>query len=339
MVAVSREQAGRCVVSANLPIGRDMRLKSMCSDHSTISPNIGASCDDAARECADNARDLAREPDSRHPILTSEGKPIIFAPGEFGRLAKDANRAVDGAPRDFLRFDFGEMETPLRDILFKSDKWMEQRKDGEKEWGIPGVITQRETEAAHHLMTANIHGDLITYLRGRMISSALPLEEAQMVEAQALGLLGASFAQHQAEIPCMVQTGSPHKERDETIVWGRRAPMGDCEAQDLSLGPLHFKAIDYGDTIRVSERLRKSTKNVTNDAENQCALLHLVDGVMWNRNGRRLGIPELSKILSATEEWGMEEVSHALQVVTDCEGRGDAFARELRNFPRDVLTP
>ena len=87
--------------------------------------------------------------------------------------------------------------------------------------------------------------------------------------------------------------------------------MGDCEALDLPIGPLHFKSIDYGDTIRVSDRLRKATTNLNNDEENQCVLLHLVAGVMWRRNGRRLGIPELSKILAEMKsgEWG-KNLSH-----------------------------
>ena len=146
MAAVSREKTGRSVVSANFPLGRDMRLESMCSDQSTIPPNIVASCDDVARERKDNARDVASGPDSRHPILTSEGKPVIFAPDEFERWAKDANRVVADVPRDSISFDFAGLVGPHRDIPFKSDKWTELRKDGEKEWGIPGVITQRETE-------------------------------------------------------------------------------------------------------------------------------------------------------------------------------------------------
>ena len=115
--------------------------------------------------------------------------------------------------------------------------------------------------------------------------------------------------------------------------------MGGCEAQDLSIGPLHFDAADYGDTIRTSERLRKATINVEKAEANQCVLLHLADGVMWNRNGRRLGIPELSKILFESEEWRMEEVSQAKQEEQECKGREDAFAMELRSLSHDVLTP
>ena len=83
--------------------------------------------------------------------------------------------------------------------------------------------------------------------------------------------------------------------------------MGDCESQDMSIGPLRYKAIDYGDTIRVTERLRKPTKNVNNAEANKCVLLHLVAGAMWGRNGRRLEIPDLSQILSGDEEWGMRQ--------------------------------
>ena len=239
----------------------------------------------------------------------------------------------------FLRFDFTQLEPPLRGMLFNSDRWVEQKQDGDKEWRIPSVMTQREVEVEEHLHTAEINGDVGTYLRERMTISELLLAEIREIAKNDVELIGPSFMQASDGFSCEEQTGKTQKEHKGEIVWGRRIPMGDCEAQDLSIGPLRYKALDYGDTIRVSERLRKATSNVEKVEINQCVLLHLVAGVMWNRNGRRLGIPELSKILSEAEEWGMEEVSQANQAEQECNGREDSFALELRSLPHDVLTP
>ena len=88
----------------------------------------------------------------------------------------------------------------------------------------------------------------------------------------------------------------------------------------------------------MSGRLRKATSNVDKSESNQCVLLHLVAGVMWNRGGRKLGIPELSKILLETEEWRMAEVLQATHALQHCEGIDNVFAQELLSLSHDVLS-
>ena len=46
----------------------------------------------------------------------------------------------------------------------------------------------------------------------------------------------------------------------EGIMWWRNVAMGDCEAHDVTDGAFHFRAIDYGDTTRLSGKPRKAAE-------------------------------------------------------------------------------
>ena len=132
--------------------------------------------------------------------------------------------------------------------------------------------------------------------------------------------------------------GRGRKSQHGEIHGGLTFPLGDCEVQDLPIGPLRYKALGYGDRIRLSERLRRATSNVEKSEPNQCVLLHLVSGVMWYRGGREVGIPELSKILLETEEWRMVELSQAEHAIQYCDGVDNAIAQELLSISREVLS-
>ena len=50
----------------------------------------------------------------------------------------------------------------------------------------------------------------------------------------------------------------------ETVSRGRKIPMGDCEAQEATIGEFPFVAVDFGDTIRVSGKIRRSAQKIEN---------------------------------------------------------------------------
>ena len=63
--------------------------------------------------------------------------------------------------------------------------------------------------------------------------------------------------------------------------------MGDCEAQEITIGGFPFVAVDFGDTIRESEKIRREARNVESREANQCVLLHLVAGAQRIRVKRQ----------------------------------------------------
>ena len=82
---------------------------------------------------------------------------------------------------------------------------------------------------------------------------------------------------------------------------GEEDPPGDCEVQDLCIGNLHFEAVDFGDTIRLTEAARVATQNVDPFEKNQCVWIHLVAGTIWTRPGSHLGIPDARRVLNEAE--------------------------------------
>ena len=215
---------------------------------------------------------------------------------------------------------------------------MEQEKDGEKEWKTSHVKTEKESEIDEYLEERLAAIDTKAYLVERLLTSDLPMHESEKEARRDVQTLGPSFVQDSEIHSGEVHMGRERKSQRGEIQWGLTFPLGDCEVQDLSIGPLHYKAIDNGDRIRMSERLRKATSNVEKSESNQCVLLHLAAGAIWNRGGRKLGIPELSKILLETEEWRMAEVLQAKHALQYCEGIDNVFAQELLSLSRDVLS-
>ena len=71
--------------------------------------------------------------------------------------------------------------------------------------------------------------------------------------------------------------------------------MGDCEVQEVKIGKLHFRAVDFGDTIRLSEKSTKTLGNIEHQEKNQCVFTHAVSGTQWHREGRKNGVPTLAR--------------------------------------------
>ena len=54
-----------------------------------------------------------------------------------------------------------------------------------------------------------------------------------------------------------------------------RYPTGDCEEQEIAIGKFLFAAVDFGDTIRVSDEIQRGAQNVENREPNQFVSIQL----------------------------------------------------------------
>ena len=109
--------------------------------------------------------------------------------------------------------------------------------------------------------------------------------------------------------------------------------------QDLCVGDLHFKAVDFGDAIRLTEATRICTRNEDPFEKKQCALIHLVAGAIWHRDGGHLGIPYARRVLGEAEEWGVEEFREANNAMESVKLDPSQFADEIRSLAHDAVTP
>ena len=238
------------------------------------------------------------------PTVKKIPEPIIFDDEEYARRLRDYNPGVDQIPHDFMRFDPTELETHLRELLHANDQWAFVQEKDTKAWEIPHVKTEKEEEIDQLMEKQDLTGNPAAYVRERMLQDSGMLQGRFDKELEELEEEGPSYT-NQLKIVKELAKGTGGKPReiepkrgDGFTTWGTKVPLGDCEVQELTIGKLHFRAIDYGGKIRLSEKNRKVLGNVGPFEKNQCVLLHAVAGTQWNRDGRRNGIPTLAKALS-----------------------------------------
>ena len=73
---------------------------------------------------------------------------------------------------------------------------------------------------------------------------------------------------------------------------GKVLKHGDVTAQELPIACFHFQVIDFGDSIPIQDALMRSTGNVENVERDQCVLLHMAAGILWNESGRPKRVPD-----------------------------------------------
>ena len=88
---------------------------------------------------------------------------------------------------------------------------------------------------------------------------------------------------------------------------GQKNSLGGCEARELTIGKLHFRAVDFGDTARLSGRSGIRLGNIDVQERGRCVFFHTVAGEQWAREGTRNGVPTLARVLGKAEEWRREE--------------------------------
>ena len=89
---------------------------------------------------------------------------------------------------------------------------------------------------------------------------------------------------------------------------GKKDPFGDCEIRELTIGQLHFRAIDYGGAIRLYEKSMIKIGSIEAQEKNQCVLSHTVDGAQWIREGEKNGVPTLVRVLVRPRSGGRKSI-------------------------------
>ena len=242
-----------------------------------------------------------------------------------------------------MRFDTTELENPLREILHADDKWTFVDEVEGEDWNISSVKTEVEAKVDQIAEGEKLNGNQAAFIRERVIVDSGDMEERYARAKEELENDGPSYMDQLDLLKSIVtRTGEKKltaqpKTGDGIITWGKRIPLGDCEAQGLTLGKLHFRAIDFGDAVRLSERSRKSLGPIEPHEKNQCVLLHTVAGTQRLKEGKKNGIPVLARVLAEAEEWRKGEyvqAKEALKMVGDLKGE---HAAEIRSASHDVI--
>ena len=209
---------------------------------------------------------------------------------------------------------------------------------GRMEWQDEQAPTAKEEEVEEFLRNGGEVGDHATYFRPRVMASESPRNEVYDMAASDLARLGPSFARRETPRGEKGYGGTqPRRHHKESIQRGRKIPMGDCEAQESTMGIPNSRMWILGDTIRISDAIQKETKNLENRDPNQCVLLYRVAGTQSARTKRQQGAPVMQNEIFEAEEWRRGEIPRAHQALEWCVGREGHVGEELRSLANDVL--
>ena len=220
-------------------------------------------------------------------------EPVIFERDDYDKKLSDYNPGAGNIPHDFLRFNPTELENPLRELLHAEDTWTFVPVRTCKPWSGQEMIQEDDQEARNFIRSRGIDGNLSAFILERTKRLEGKMEDKFEQALTEMKLDGPSYMSPMvyAEATSPMVGKIQPKKRKGVITWGRTIPLGDCEAQDITIGRLHFRALDFGDTIRLSERSRIHLSNVDAQECNQCVLLHTVAGTQWAREGRKKRSP------------------------------------------------
>ena len=181
-----------------------------------------------------------------------------------------------------MRFGPTELETPLSELLRADDQWTYVPEKEGKPWEVAHVKTEEESIIELTIAEHGLDGAQAALVSERMLNDSGNAQERLQRALAEMNEDGPSYM-HQLNMVknIAVRAGEAKqsirpKRGDGIITWGNRIPLGDCEAQEVAIGKLHFRAVDFGDTIRLSENGRRALGNIEPQEKNQCVLTHAV---------------------------------------------------------------
>ena len=114
---------------------------------------------------------------------------------------------------------------------------------------------------------------------------------------------------------------------------------GDFTAQELSIACFRFQVIDFGDSIPIQDALMRSTGNVGNVERNQCVLLHLAAGILWNESGRPKRAPDRGMVFTLVQEIRRLELKNALLAAGSLRDETSLEEMIVKSNAHDVCNP
>ena len=101
-------------------------------------------------------------------------------------------------------------------------------------------------------------------------------------------------------------------QKETQSYWGKVLKHGDFAAQELPIACFHFQVIDFGDSIPIQDALMRRNGHVENVERNQCVLLHMAAGILWNEFGRPKRVPGRGGVSTSVQELRRVELKNAL---------------------------
>ena len=212
------------------------------------------------------------------------------------------------------------MEKDLDSLVHGDDSWADiVEPPACIPWHDRSVLTDRQVslESWWGQQQPQLHVDLEPWVMFFMDKSGAPFTKELLL--QALDSLSTQGSSKQrllaAESIISVTNTRDGFQRETQSYWGAIHRHGDFTAQELTVACFHFQVIDFGDSIPLTAALMRSTGNTENVERNQCVLLHLAAGLLWNETGRKKQVPDRGRVFTLAQDLRRIEFTNAIAAV------------------------
>ena len=264
------------------------------------------------------------------PLPLSEGSPkrnalvkeVSFPPSGMvtttnpmagGSLNTEPDAGRDGSwhwgksvlPLDFRTMDFDDMEEATRGLYNMKDGWLYSDEVtpvlGSCEGG--NSVSEQAVGEWWKEYSPKIADRLVPFVRNLTVQEKDKYATYKDSLFNVLDHLadGGSLIDKQLPLVALEEEKQRNVCRDGTenkvrVIGGSQTRDVDYNAQSVSFGPLHFLAIDMGEDVPLSLRMRQAIGSGNPREANQCVIKHMALGLDWFNNGRKLRIPTRNRV-------------------------------------------
>ena len=259
------------------------------------------------------------------------------------------NEWMGQLPDDIGTFDYTLTEDDLRRVLYGDDNWVGITPV--PAISLDNILEQRTLnkqmapEASPYLehVDSTIHCALINWANHSGNPEGLTVQELVLKGLGNIILHGNAKARTYASEAFVAIQGTSSHITDENgacrIYWGNATQLDDCRSQSVAIGTLSFGAIDFGDTIPLSEMMQKNLNNEDRSERNQCTLISLAAGLANLARGQERFLPSASRVLQMAGELRQIEW-HSAQEYASSPGKGFSNNEKMvHSLCHDVLSP
>ena len=250
-------------------------------------------------------------------IVPENENPFTTHSDHFDSQSTTPHEWLGETPDDIGTFDFALMEDDLRRVLYGDEQWVgttsqprttiETMFDGAAEY----TTLYKEMDPWLKNVDESIHCQLVNWAKHRGNADG---ESIQRRVLEGLGNMithGNRLSRALAsEGYALIQGTNTHLTGEDSscrIFWGKTMQLDDCRAQSATIGCLSFEAIDYGDTIPLSDFLQRQLNNEDRSEKNQCALIALAAGLVSLTQGQERFLPSASRVLAMASDLRLTE--------------------------------
>ena len=214
----------------------------------------------------------------------------VHTDGEVLVRKTNTNPAAGDIPADFGDIVYAALENKLEQLVHSTDDCAAINTPEQLiQWKDRSLLPDRKTslESCWGQAQPRISTFIEPWVMQYMVNSSLSFPTELLKAAlTSLSVKGSSKQRLLAweGLAYLDQVKGGHQKETQSY-WWEVLRRGDFASQELSIACPHSHVIDLGESIPIQDALMRGTGNVENVGRNQCVILHLAAGMLWNESG------------------------------------------------------